>query len=210
MSGIRFVLFDLGGVLVDYDHRISTRAMAPLCDTTEDELFRSIFDSGLEDALDAGEISFRDFHEDIRRRTGYRGSLAELRESWGNIFAPKPESIALAARLAAAGVPLGIVSNTNEVHLEYAGRLVDFSGLFRWMFVSFRLRCRKPSPAYYEAVSGRIPFPAAEGIFIDDRRENLPPASAQGWKTHLFREAALLADELSGLDDFPRIQAGKE
>ncbi len=183
---LQFALFDLGGVLFDFDHRIASRALAARSRLADEEIHRLVFDDGLEQAYDLGEISTREFVADLERRAGYRGTVDDFRKDWGEIFVPRLESWAIVDRLVRSGLPLGVVSNTNEAHFEVLDRMTDFPSRFRWLFLSFRLRCRKPETRFYDAVTSRIPFSPGEGIFIDDRAENLRAAAQAGFRTHLF------------------------
>lgn len=196
----RFVLFDLGGVLFEFDHRLAVDALAPFCDRSGEELFDLVFRSGLEPDYDAGRISTRDLVDELRRRAGFRGSLDDFQRAWGGIFRAKPDSWLLVDRLVAAGIPLGVVSNTNEVHFDALSGMSDFSARFRWLFLSYRLRARKPDDLFYEKVVAHLPFPPSEGLFVDDREENLPPAAARGFRVHRFTTAADLS---ARLDDDP-------
>lgn len=195
----RFVLFDLGGVLFDFDHRIASRAVARRCRVGEERVHEILFGEGLEERYDVGEISTREFHRELVERGGYSGEVADLRQDWGAIFEIRPDSWRLVGELVEAGIPLGIVSNTNEIHLERLSSMVDFRRSFRWLFPSFRLHCRKPEAAYYQAVVSNLPMPPGAGLFVDDRPENLPPAEEAGFATHLFRGVPGLEERLRGI-----------
>ena len=197
---MRAVLFDLGGVLVDFDHRITTRALQPLCAVAEPEIFRRIFGEGLEEELDLGRVSIGEAAARLRGSIGFRGTDRELEEAWARIFRPKPETLALLRRLAAAGVPLGVVSNTNEVHYAEVCRLIpELPGRFRWEFLSCRLGRRKPNRDYFDAVAAGLPFDRAEALFVDDRHENASAAEAAGFRAHLFHGHDSLESELCSI-----------
>lgn len=197
---MKAVLFDLGGVLVDFDHRITTRALSPLCRVSEEALFGFVFRSGLEEELDLGRIGLPEAAARLRAEAGFWGTDEQLGEAWSRIFRPKEDSLELVRRLAAARVPMGIVSNTNEPHYAEICRLVPgLPELFRWSFLSCRLGTRKPERAYFEAVAGRLPFDAGEALFVDDRQENVSAARAAGFAVHLFRSRDSLESELCSI-----------
>jgi glucose-1-phosphatase len=197
---VKAVLFDLGGVLVEFDHRLTTRALAPHCRVDQEALFGLIFRSGLEEELDLGRIGLPEAAARLRAEAGFAGTDEELGAAWSRIFRPKEDSLALLRRLAAARVPMGIVSNTNELHFAEILRLVpDLPDFFRWTFLSCRLGTRKPERAYFETVASRLPFPASEALFVDDRHENVSAARAAGFPVHLFRGHDPLESELCSI-----------
>lgn len=55
----------------------------------------------------------------------------------------------------------------------------------------------KPDPVIYEITKKRIPTPAHETLFIDDRLDNIEAARAAGFMGHHFRDAATLKADLA-------------
>ena len=57
----------------------------------------------------------------------------------------------------------------------------DFEGLFDGGVASCEVKVNKPDPRIYQALLDKYHLRADESIFIDDRAENLVPASALGF-----------------------------
>ena len=57
----------------------------------------------------------------------------------------------------------------------------DFEGLFDGGVASCEVKVNKPDPRIYQALLDKYRLRADESIFIDDRAENLLPASALGF-----------------------------
>lgn len=58
---IEAVIFDLGNVLVDFDHRIAANRIAEFSDKSPAEIFALFFDSQLIGLFEEGKISPQDF-----------------------------------------------------------------------------------------------------------------------------------------------------
>jgi putative hydrolase of the HAD superfamily len=56
------------------------------------------------------------------------------------------------------------------------------------------LHLRKPDPAIYRRVSAAAGIVPEQTLFIDDNACNLPPAAAEGLKTHHLTDGQTVAD----------------
>jgi epoxide hydrolase-like predicted phosphatase len=74
---------------------------------------------------------------------------------------------------------------TNNVR-EASWRATFPFELFDVVVDSSEVGARKPDPAIYEVLLGRLGRPPHEVAFIDDFAENLPPATALGIATIAF------------------------
>jgi len=64
---IRAILFDLGNVLLPFDHMRIARALAGHTTHSPHDLYQSFFDSPVQALHDEGHISGREFFERLRR-----------------------------------------------------------------------------------------------------------------------------------------------
>src|SRR4029079_10631097 len=71
----KLLLFDLDGVLVDYQREIRCRHLALSLGATEEEVYRALFERGLEDRSDRGELALADYMDALR--TDYGWNLPE-------------------------------------------------------------------------------------------------------------------------------------
>ena len=58
---IRYIFFDLGNVLLPFDHSIAIRNLATLASADEADIKRVVFDSGLQFDYEAGKVSSEEF-----------------------------------------------------------------------------------------------------------------------------------------------------
>ena len=70
---------------------------------------------------------------------------------------------------------------------------------FRDIVVSGDEKLIKPDPAIYTLALARFGLAPGEGIFVDDRLENIESAHANGFVGHHLTDAAKLRADLEGL-----------
>jgi putative hydrolase of the HAD superfamily len=123
---------------------------------------------------------------DVQSWTGYREPM------W-----------ALAASARAAGWKTAILSNGVPEVMARVGAERDLS-LFDAVVVSYEIGHAKPDAEIYEVTLSRVGSTAADGLFVDDRAENIAAAERLGLSTFHFtgddrmgRFSAFLTAELS-------------
>ncbi len=193
------IVFDMGGVLVDYQPLEACRAYAQNEEDAQ-RIYTELFRSEEWALLDAGAIS----EEEILRVACAR--LPErLREScrtvfdrWPDFMPVKPEMCAFAARLADSGYKLWLCSNAGVRFTAYQHRIPVF-GRFDGLLVSAFEKCVKPDPAIYRRLFAKFGLSPSTCFFIDDLPANVEGARACGMEGHVFDgdlgklEAALAA-----------------
>lgn len=103
---------------------------------------------------------------------------------------------ALLSELAAAGVPMHVLSNYPRWYRLIEARL-ELSRYVPWTFVSCETGVRKPDPAAYAGAAARLEVAPAQCVFVDDRRVNCEAAQRLGMRTVQFRDAASLRHALA-------------
>jgi putative hydrolase of the HAD superfamily len=98
---------------------------------------------------------------------------------------PEPRVIAAAQAARAAGVKVGILSNSlgMEPYNPYDGYELDRH--YDAVLLSEHYKMRKPDPAIYQIMLDLMDLPGEACVFVDDTAHNLPPAEALGITTIL-------------------------
>ena len=159
---------------------------------------KAMFASGLGDRYETGAITSDQFHEEFCQIAGAPCSREEMMLAVSDIFWLNSGMAPVVAQLAAAGHPLGILSNTCDVHWRWVtdGRYRMLPGRFQKFALSFEIGAMKPQPAIYEAAA-RLAGVAPEKIFfVDDRPENVAGALAAGYDAVPFTSSWKLAADL--------------
>jgi 2-haloacid dehalogenase len=197
---VRAVLFDLGGVLVDWDPRHLYRSV--FADEAEMEWFLTeVCHPEWNETQDGGRPFAEGVAEAVARHPRYRAEIEAFHARWPEMLNGEvPGTVELLAALRQRRVPLYALTNwsaeTYPVALERFGFLAWFDGVV----VSGRERVRKPDPAIFRLVCERHDLDPATTLFVDDSDRNVAAARALGFRTHRFTDAGALADALAALD----------
>jgi 2-haloacid dehalogenase len=113
-----------------------------------------------------------------------------------SIFASVPGSLEIVDDLAARGVPIfGITNFGAEFWAEFRPTAPAFDH-FADIVVSGEEKIMKPDPAIYHLALRRFGLAPGEGLFVDDRIENVRGAEANSFIGHHFIDAPTLRLDL--------------
>jgi putative hydrolase of the HAD superfamily len=196
----RFFYFDLGNVLLTFDHSIACRRIAARTGLSESLVRATIFDSGLQLRYEAGEVSDDQFVESFRRVTGCAIDAEPFLADCSDVFELNVPIVPVIAHLKLAGYRLGVISNTCAAHWDFVsrGRYRVLQDLFDIVILSYERRMMKPLPAIYHAAITASGLAPGEIFFTDDRPENVAGARLVGLDATLFRGVQPLLRDLHG------------
>ena len=204
---MKFIYFDLGKVLLDFDHEKMVCQMAKVAGVTPIAMRDALMPTGQPSQgdtqwqLEAGAIGPDDYYEHLCEALQTRPPREEFELAASDIFTPIEESFALVERLAAQGIRLGILSNTNAIHWDFFmdGRYPLLNEAFELKLSSFELKSMKPESAIYQKAAERAGVAPSEIFFTDDKPENIEGALSVGYDAMLFTTAGMLARKLREL-----------
>lgn len=205
-SRIKAVLFDLGNVLIDFDHRIAMRALAGLSPKPPEEIFNLIFDSELTGSFEEGVLAPEEFFLKIKAVLDLKISYETFVPIWNEIFffSEKNFAVYTLASCLAKNYKVSVLSNINSLHLSYIQKTFPLFNLFP-IITSCELGTRKPDPKAYQLALERVGVAAAECFYTDDRAELIARARGMGIRGYTFTGSAQLKKDL--LDNGVRAEA---
>lgn len=201
MQGIKNIIFDLGGVIINLDNQRTEDAFTAL--GVKD--FRSYFGHGHAISFfkeyEVGRISDQQFIDSIRQLTGLSVSDQAIIDSWNALLLDfPPERIQLLKQLR-NNYRLFLFSNTNALHLAAlqqtyidtfgGGSLEDH---FEKTYYSHLLGMRKPDREPFEHILRENQLNAEETMFVDDAIVNVEGAEQVGLKGLFLRPGVSLLD----------------
>lgn len=193
-----FVYLDLGNVVAMFDRDRAFRRMAAACGTDAARVRAAVMD-GLQADLERGTIDWPGFHREFSRRTGTRSDPETLAAAAADMFELNWAILPVIAALQRRRVPIGILSNTCEIHwrhlLERGWGILP--GGFGPLVLSYEVGASKPEPAIFERAAARAGAAPERIFFCDDLPEHVAAARAAGWDAEVFTSAAILADQLT-------------
>lgn len=206
MHDPEIVIFDLGGVLIDWDPRHLYRKLLDGDAAGMERFLAEVCSPSWNHRLDEG----RPFADGIAELVARFPDKAELihayRARWPEMLGgPIAPTVTLLETLDASGVPLWAITNWSEETFPFVrdDPAYAFLGRFREVFVSGALRMAKPGEAIFAHALGRIGAPPHACLFIDDNPANIATAARLGLRTHRFTDPANLASDLRRLGLLP-------
>jgi putative hydrolase of the HAD superfamily len=196
---MRNVIFDLGGVVLDWNPDAILEAFYDEIDTRA-AMKRDMFQHPDWLLMDRGVYSEADVIARLVERTGRPSS--ELTGLFGAVrssLQPKRDTVALIERLAQQQVPLYCLSNMPASTFAYLKDSHAFWPHFRGIVISGEVRMMKPEPEIFEYLLRRYELTPGNTVFIDDLEPNVQAAKALGIHTVWFRDAVQCQQELDGL-----------
>lgn len=173
----KHIIFDLGGVMVDWDPK--DYLMERFCHAgTEEAVYSITFGSDTWKQLDAGLITRYEANQQMLARAEKAGCAFEVQEvldDWMRILRPRRRMIDLALRLKKHGYSIYYLSNIAADTLQFLMER-DLEGVFDGGVASCEIQVNKPDPRIYQELLRRYSLSPRECVFIDDTLENVQAA----------------------------------
>ena len=173
------LLFDLGGVLVDFSGPRDMARLLPV-GTLESDIVERLRRCPHNAAFALGRLSRHDFAERFVRDWEIDlppdRFLEEFR-SWSRSLLPGAVELLASLR---PRYRLAVLSNSNELHWERNALDLGVPDLFEVAISSHQVGLSKPDPRIYLAALDRLRVSPDKVIFFDDLHDNVVAASALG------------------------------
>jgi putative hydrolase of the HAD superfamily len=198
MKAPRFIYFDLGNVLLFFDHHRAARQMAKVAGISEELAWNTVFGSDLEMRYEAGQVDDRQFYDTFCRETNSQPDYDALALAGSEIFQPNVAIIPLVGALQSAGCRLGILSNTSPAHWAYCtgGRYIIIDRGFSVHALSYEIGACKPDARIFAAAAELAGVSPEEIFFVDDIAGHVAGAKAASFDAVQFTTVPALAHEL--------------
>ena len=197
-QAIKVLLFDLGRVLVDFDHLRSAERIAAFCSKTPQQIYNLFFESPATTAFEAGKITPQDFYLQVKQMLDLKLSYTSFEPIWNDIFflSAKNRSVFGLVNNLRAHYKTAMLSNINTLHYEYLKKNFPVFGVFDKVFLSFQLGLLKPDKEIYNLVIQDLKVSPQEIFYTDDRSELVQSAKSLGIRGCVFANFSQLNNEL--------------
>ena len=192
------VVFDFGGVLIDWNLRYLYRSV--FSDSEKMEKFlKEVFTFEANHRLDAGE-TFQDVIGELQVKfPEYKEPLEAIVTRWPETLGDEISgTVSILSRLHKQKTPLYGLTNWSAETFPFAQERFPFLNLFKGITVSGEVKLAKPDPEIYLRLLADFSLNAEECVFVDDRQDNIITAKDLGFKTVLFTEPNALEMALEG------------
>jgi 2-haloacid dehalogenase len=190
------VIFDLGGVLLDWNPRY---------------LYQCVFDDQAEMEYFLGEICSPEWNAQMDAGKPFSEAIEELAllhpnykieieiyfsrwvEMMGGVITGTFEIL---KDLKNTDIQLAALSNWSRETFPLVREEFEFLDWFDPLLLSGEVGSAKPDPEIYQVFIERTGWKPETCLFIDDQPENIQEASRQGWEVHHFRSVDGLRQDL--------------
>lgn len=204
MKQIKNIIFDLGGVFLNIDLKLTEKAFRDLGLTDFAAIYSLSFSIQLFENLETGAISPSEFYDGIRDFSGLPLSDQQIQNAWNALLLDFPEERLIWLNSIRGKYNIYLFSNTNKIHydhfmntyqLQTGGK--NFNDFFLKAWYSHEVALRKPSPQSFLNLMQQENLSATETLFIDDTFVNIEGASRAGLHTrHLVAPKTVIDLEL--------------
>jgi 2-haloacid dehalogenase len=197
MAAVRAVVFDLGGVLIDWDPRYLYRKLFDGRDEEMEAFLTGVTTKEWNHRQDAGRPWSEAIEELCLAHPDQRDLIEAYAERWEEMLGgPIDGTVAVLAELREAGVPLYALSNWSSETFPRARELYDFLGWFDGYVISGELGITKPDPRIYVHLLETFDLEPGQVFFTDDLVANVEAARALGIDAVVFEGAEPLRRDL--------------
>jgi HAD superfamily hydrolase (TIGR01509 family) len=183
MADVKFVCFDLGGVLVRIvkDWTEACRQAGVSLHHTDQDAWRRHHDLMIQ--YETGEFDEAGYLDRVPASVpgATRDAVVRIFDAW--LLGLYPGAPELIADLRAKGLSTGCLSNTNDRHWRTMMEKPAYAALrdLDHRFASHELKVMKPAEGAYRMVERGTGFTGKQILFFDDKPENIDAARAVGW-----------------------------
>ena len=202
------IVFDLGGVLIDWNPRYLYRDLFRGDEQAMEWFLASVCTPEWNLHQDRGRPFADGIAELVSHFPDHEHLIRAYRDRWHEMIGgPIEETVGVLAELHTDAWPLYALTNWSAETFALARDDFDFLGWFRGIVVSGQERVTKPDERIFRILLERYHLTPAEAIYIDDVRANVETAGQLGMDTILYMDGTDLRAQLTRrgfLDGRPR------
>ena len=190
------IIFDFGGVLVDWSPRYLYKKI--FSSETEMEWFLSnVCTPEWNQAMDAGKPFAEGIAELCERFPGFKEQISAFYERWPEMLGGEiTSSVGILSELKAGGYHIYGLTNWSAETIPLAYSRFGFFQQLDGIVVSGEEKVIKPDPEIFRILLKRYDLKPEDCIFIDDNHENITVANELSIDSIHFTDPDNLSDEL--------------
>jgi 2-haloacid dehalogenase len=197
MNSKQAIVFDLGGVLIDWNPRHLYRKMFNGDEEAMERFLAEICTPEWNARQDEGRPFAAATEELVSRHPEQAGLIRAFFDRWPEMVAGAIEqTVEILAELRGAGRALYALSNWSAETFPHARERFEFLGWFDCAVISGEIGLVKPNREVFDFLLGKAGRRAEECVFIDDSPANVAAARELGFDAIHFRSPRRLRDEL--------------
>ena len=193
---VKAVVFDLGGVLIDWDPRYLYRKLLD-DEAAEEEFPATVCTPEWNAEQDRGRPFAEGVAELVERHPVHAAAITAYHERWPEMLGGAVGgTVEVLAELRTAGVPVYALTNWSAETFGIARERFEFLEWFDGVLVSGEERMIKPDPAIFRLLLDRFGLDPGATFYIDDSPANVAAADRLGFDALRFTSPAQLRRDL--------------
>lgn len=202
MTGIRHIIFDLGGVLINLDYALTEKAFINLGIENFSTLYSQLKQTSLFDDFETGKIGKSTFIEGIKNISDTQLTAEQICTAWNAMLLDFPLRRLQLLQQLRLYYDLILLSNTNEIHEEAFNKILNDShgahlaAFFDRVYYSHRVGMRKPDTAVFQKILDDTGFTAGHTLFIDDSPQHIEAAKTLGIQTIFLQKGMTIEKDI--------------
>jgi putative hydrolase of the HAD superfamily len=201
MKEIKNIIFDLGGVLINLDNKLTERAFFDLGVKDFHKYFGHGFAASFFKEYEVGKISDEEFIDELRRLGNLDVPDSLIIKAWDALLLDFPPARIELLKKLRKKYRIFLFSNTNSLHMKTVNKIFQdtfehgtLDELFEKAYYSNVLGMRKPDVSSYQFITNENELNPSETLFVDDAFVNIEGAIAAGLKGHFLEPGKTILD----------------
>lgn len=198
MVGINTIIFDLGGVLIDWNPGYVFDENYFESKEQRDFFFNNVCTADWNENQDAGYPIAKATEEKLAEFPEWEKPIRDFYGRWVDMLGgPIHETVDIFRTLKQnSDLKFYALTNWSAETFPIALEKFDFLHWFDGRVVSGEEKMRKPFPEFYQLLLSRYGVKPEEALFIDDNLRNVKAAEDLGIKSIFYKEHSQLKDDL--------------
>jgi len=193
MKNVKAIIFDLGGVILNIDYKLTVAAFEKLGVKNAHLFYSKKTQNPIFDKIEIGAITADSFLVELQKYCNY-SDKKKVKNAWNSMLLNLPKNRIECIQKLRKKHKVFLLSNTNEIHIAAfrkklgEKRWIVFSGLFDKMYLSHEIGYRKPNKEAFQIILDENNLTPKEIFFIDDSPQHINAAKKLGFHCHYLLE----------------------
>lgn len=203
IQGIRHIIFDLGGVLLNIDYQATERAFEALGIPDFSERYSQLRQNNFFDDWETGRLSREEFIRGMQAVSEQPLTEAQILSAWNAMLLDFPLRRLQLLQQLRLYYDLFLLSNTNEIHEAAFNEILMRSHGFQTIalffdrvYLSHRVGLRKPGTEIFQRILDEQELKPEHTLFIDDSPQHIEAAKSLGIQTIYLEKGMTIEDHV--------------
>lgn len=203
ITGIKHIIFDLGGVLLNIDYSLTEQSFIALGIENFPQLYSQLKQTSLFDDFETGKIDIEYFISELAKISGQDLQHHQLTSAWNAMLLDFPLRRLQILQQLRLHHDLILLSNTNEIHEAAFNKILmdshsipNIGVFFDKVYLSHRVGMRKPDTEIFQRILDDTGFKPEHTLFIDDSPQHIEGAKKLGIQTIYLEKGMTIEDNI--------------